>query len=879
MDSNLEMKCSVDEAWYDGTLSRVKGQIIVHFKDFDEDEESLEMSVLTDPAKLRSRVRVRSTQLQDSECKKVRTNQRICGCLDDGENRRYYDAEVVSIVPRDHIHKADGEECCCEFEVLWLAGPKKNERTSVGCAEICFLSEEIPEDDPMIKNLIEDFAGNREKRRRLVTKHTVSRPRTSLPSPEPIPLKKLSKRTSPHQSESRTASMPGEETRENMKTVGEQTNLDLSSDSDTLNDLNPGIRQTSSPKGGQNNEQNEASRLGNGGDVVEPKLPGGSVGKKVKQLKASRRVIVISPEDIHHDKGVRKTIRAETPQSSKGQVKSNSTKSATPKDVAVVGSHKKKLMTLGEKFIKQAELTLVEQPSRLNSKDDAAAERSNIVPEPVEQPKRKRGRPRKNPLPEDKIVEKSSYKTAEKSSYKTVEKSSPKTIENSSVKTAEKGSPQTADKSSAKSAERSSVKTLENSSVKTVEKSSAKTVEESAPKTVENSSAKTVNGSSVAKKQLVAGVCNVDKHGSVEDAMEENVDEEHFVPPFKKRLLTRMHAVDNTSSDATPVKSSNTGKQTLADRVFSVRMKHATMRNSTSKNAPTPTAVQPHSTKEAACQKQTQVEEHRATSPQVNSAQIGGQDETTSAQDIGASKKKRRRCSLVITDDEKSEDISEKSCREQNVKGANGNPVVDSYSAGGNKLAPLAATSRSVPKLVADVAPYKQDAINASRLLLIENMEEDVSAYDVMQLLQENTPGVCAVHIMPRLRFGVWTSGYILYQDHSSAEKALKWLTDYSVRFVISSNGRPWIVSPSEDVHEPRLYGFAAHTAFKIQVDNSGIIGIISDQPSAHCLSVVTKTSHSTAYSLALKKQEDYEKYNKWYMELREKIVEDAKKS
>lgn len=97
MDSNLEMKCSVDEAWYDGTLSRVKGQIIVHFKDFDEDEESLEMSVLTDPAKLRSRVRVRSTQLQDSECKKVRTNQRICGCLDDGENRRYYDAEVVSV--------------------------------------------------------------------------------------------------------------------------------------------------------------------------------------------------------------------------------------------------------------------------------------------------------------------------------------------------------------------------------------------------------------------------------------------------------------------------------------------------------------------------------------------------------------------------------------------------------------------------------------------------------------------------------------------------------------------------------------------------------------------------------------------------------------
>lgn len=59
MDSNLEMKCFVDEVWYDGMLFRVKGQIIVYFKDFDEDEESLEMLVLMDFVKLWLWVRVR----------------------------------------------------------------------------------------------------------------------------------------------------------------------------------------------------------------------------------------------------------------------------------------------------------------------------------------------------------------------------------------------------------------------------------------------------------------------------------------------------------------------------------------------------------------------------------------------------------------------------------------------------------------------------------------------------------------------------------------------------------------------------------------------------------------------------------------------------
>ncbi len=99
-ESNLEMRCS-DGAWYDGIL-RVspvsKDLIVVHFNDFGEDDdETFHRSELRDPAKLRSKVRVRSVQLQDSQCRTVYETQKVCGCFDDGDDRKYYDAEVTSV--------------------------------------------------------------------------------------------------------------------------------------------------------------------------------------------------------------------------------------------------------------------------------------------------------------------------------------------------------------------------------------------------------------------------------------------------------------------------------------------------------------------------------------------------------------------------------------------------------------------------------------------------------------------------------------------------------------------------------------------------------------------------------------------------------------
>jgi hypothetical protein len=100
-ESNLEMRCTADEAWYDGTLRvspESKDLIVVHFNDFDDDEdETFHRSELLDPARLRSRVRVRSLQLQDAQCNIVYEDQKICGCLDDDEDRKYYDAKVTTV--------------------------------------------------------------------------------------------------------------------------------------------------------------------------------------------------------------------------------------------------------------------------------------------------------------------------------------------------------------------------------------------------------------------------------------------------------------------------------------------------------------------------------------------------------------------------------------------------------------------------------------------------------------------------------------------------------------------------------------------------------------------------------------------------------------
>lgn len=63
-----------------------------------------------------------------------------------------------------------------------------------------------------------------------------------------------------------------------------------------------------------------------------------------------------------------------------------------------------------------------------------------------------------------------------------------------------------------------------------------------------------------------------------------------------------------------------------------------------------------------------------------------------------------------------------------------------------------------------------------SRMLLIENMEADVSSLDALEMLGQQTKGICSVHVMPKREFEPSTTGYAVYKDVSSAETALSHL-------------------------------------------------------------------------------------------------------
>ena len=77
-----------------------------------------------------------------------------------------------------------------------------------------------------------------------------------------------------------------------------------------------------------------------------------------------------------------------------------------------------------------------------------------------------------------------------------------------------------------------------------------------------------------------------------------------------------------------------------------------------------------------------------------------------------------------------------------------------------------------------------------SRMLLIENMEADVSAFDALEILRKKTEGICAVHVMPKREFEPSTIGYAVYKNVESAQTALSRLLCGNFIVVGSGKGR-----------------------------------------------------------------------------------------
>ena len=115
-----------------------------------------------------------------------------------------------------------------------------------------------------------------------------------------------------------------------------------------------------------------------------------------------------------------------------------------------------------------------------------------------------------------------------------------------------------------------------------------------------------------------------------------------------------------------------------------------------------------------------------------------------------------------------------------------GNNVHNDASLHGNIVPEAAPMKPNEPSVL--LKEEKATIPKNSRTLLIENMERDVSAADAMEQLAKLTEGICAIHVMPAREYEASVTGYALYRDTKSAQKALRCIN--SCGLIVSKNGR-----------------------------------------------------------------------------------------
>lgn len=143
---DLEFRCAEDDAWYSVRSILSGDTLTIQFENFPEiafstgDFDSFEKI-----DEFTQRVRPVSTQLQDSECYKIKEGMRVCACSSwRDDDLRYYDAIVEAIEYKDHLFEKAEEECLCTFVLSWLHGPNGGTMSSSGVASICIVNTDAP---------------------------------------------------------------------------------------------------------------------------------------------------------------------------------------------------------------------------------------------------------------------------------------------------------------------------------------------------------------------------------------------------------------------------------------------------------------------------------------------------------------------------------------------------------------------------------------------------------------------------------------------------------------------------------------------------------------------------------------------------------------
>lgn len=85
-----------------------------------------------------------------------------------------------------------------------------------------------------------------------------------------------------------------------------------------------------------------------------------------------------------------------------------------------------------------------------------------------------------------------------------------------------------------------------------------------------------------------------------------------------------------------------------------------------------------------------------------------------------------------------------------------------------------------------------------SQILLLDNLEKDVTPSDVLGVIHQATSSWVKVYISPSRKFEPFTKGFVCFKDQASFQKAYEYLRSERIS-IVSSKGRPWVVFDAED--------------------------------------------------------------------------------
>lgn len=93
VETQLEGKSQVDNAWYECEVSIVGSELRLSFVGFEEDYEYLSSEI-----EIEKRLKFPSAPLQDASCNDVKLNDQILGFYRDGVgNEKYFDCTVLAV--------------------------------------------------------------------------------------------------------------------------------------------------------------------------------------------------------------------------------------------------------------------------------------------------------------------------------------------------------------------------------------------------------------------------------------------------------------------------------------------------------------------------------------------------------------------------------------------------------------------------------------------------------------------------------------------------------------------------------------------------------------------------------------------------------------